>query len=82
MALFPINALRSYAAQLESLHLGAVCGRQFNRRQRRPLVSERRIRLALRLVPAQALKPAVGSRIPHPGEIEHRQRADDLQWRR
>lgn len=33
------------------------------------------VRLALRLMPAQALKPIVGSRIPHPGEGEHRQRS-------
>jgi hypothetical protein len=33
------------------------------------------ISLALCLMPAQALKPVVGSRIPHPGEIEHRQRS-------
>lgn len=33
------------------------------------------VRLALRLMPAQPLKPVVGSHIPHLGEIEHRQRS-------
>nr|WP_244611061.1 hypothetical protein [Ensifer sp. M14] len=35
----------------------------------------RAIRLALSLMPTQALKPVVGGRVPHLGEIEHRQRS-------